>query len=73
MAHVWTCTLLHQNNLTLSVASAYDSAIHLLNYTQDGALQDKIDVVFIAQTLEKYLRYIPGNLEVCYFLIPADF
>ncbi|CAG0882172.1 unnamed protein product [Darwinula stevensoni] len=52
------------NNLTLSVASAYDSAIHLLNYTQDGgALQDKIDVVFIAQTLEKYLRYIPGNLE----------
>uniref|UniRef100_T1IIR4 G-protein coupled receptors family 2 profile 2 domain-containing protein n=1 Tax=Strigamia maritima TaxID=126957 RepID=T1IIR4_STRMM len=60
-----------RTNLSLSSkAGIGESVRRLRNYTGDGKIfQDKMDVVFISRTVEKYLEYIPQQKEIGEILI----
>ncbi|XP_013778355.2 adhesion G protein-coupled receptor A3-like isoform X2 [Limulus polyphemus] len=59
-----------KTNLTLSKTNVVDSVNGLRNYTGNGdRLHDKMDVVFIARTLENYLEFVPEYKEIAEMLV----
>ncbi|XP_067132916.1 adhesion G protein-coupled receptor A3 isoform X2 [Centruroides vittatus] len=59
-----------KTNLSLSKTNVLDSARGLRNYTGDGSmLKDKMDVVFIARTIENYMEFAGHHKEIGEILI----
>ncbi|XP_023233555.1 adhesion G protein-coupled receptor A3-like [Centruroides sculpturatus] len=59
-----------KTNLSLSKTNVLDSARGLRNYTGDGSmLKDKMDIVFIARTIENYMEFAGHHKEIGEILI----
>ena len=57
--------LCFQVNLSVAKGSVVESAKRLRNFTSNNKeLQDKMDVVFIAKTIENYLEFVTKERDV---------
>lgn len=54
-------------NLSTTRGSVIESARNFQNYTyyQSDKIIDKMDIVYIAKTVESYVDFVPKEKEVC--------